>query len=293
MKIAVTAASGRLGHAILKVLGEEIGPAKVVGIARSPEKIALPDIEKRRGDYQSVEDFVDAFDGIDTAIMISAPVTTGTDRVAMHRNVIEGARRASVRKLLYTSLIGNGKEEGTGFFSTQQVNRQAEQDLEASGLQWVVARNGLYLELDTKHIIRADETGVYHNNGGAGRCGYLTIDELAFGTAKLAIDDRHNGRIYNLIGEPVTQAELVETVSQVFGLNIEYHVISPEDNIERFMQDETIAARGVEVARMLTGCFECIAAGAFDVESDFEAATGRPAKTILQQMEEIRGSNRD
>ena len=233
---------------------------------------------------------VAAFDGIDTAIMISAPVTTGTDRVAMHRNVIEGARRAGVRKLLYTSIIGNGKEEGTGFFATQQVNRQAEQDLEASGLEWVIARNGLYLELDTKHIVRADETGVYHNNGGDGRCGYLTIGELAFGTAKLAIDDRHHGRIYNLIGEPVTQAELVATASQVFGLNIEYQVISPEDNIERFMQDETISARGVEVARMLTGCFECIAAGAFDVKSDFEAATGRPAKTIREQMEEIRQS---
>ncbi len=115
MKIAVTAASGRLGHAILKVLGEELGPEYVVGIARSPEKITLPDIEKRRGDYQSVEDFVDAFDGIDTAIMISAPVTIGTDRVAMHHNVIEGARRAGVRKMLYTSIIGNGKEEGTGF----------------------------------------------------------------------------------------------------------------------------------------------------------------------------------
>jgi NAD(P)H dehydrogenase (quinone) len=294
MKIAVTAASGRLGQAILKVLSEQLGPEHVVGIARSPEKIDVPDIEKRQGDYHSVEDFVAAFDGIDTAIMISAPVTTGTDRVAMHRNVVEGAKRAGVRKLLYTSLIGNGKEEGTQFFATQQVNRQAEQDLEASGLEWVIARNGLYLELDTKHIIRADETGVYHNNGGDGRCGYLTIDELAFGTAKLAIDDRHNGRIYNLIGEPVTQAELVATASQVFGLNIEYQVISSEDNVERFMQDETIAARGIEVARMLTGCFECIAAGAFDVESDFEAATGRPAKTIREQMEEIRqGSNRD
>ena len=290
MQIAVTAASGRLGSAILKVLSEELGPGHVVGIARSTDKIAVPDIEKRPGDYHSVEDFVSAFDGIDTAIMISAPVTTGTDRVAMHRNVIEGAKRVGVRKLLYTSIIGNGKEEGTGFFATQQVNRQAEQDLESSGLEWVIARNGLYLELDTKHIIRADEVGVYHNNGGEGRCGYLTIDELAYGTAKLAMDDRHNGRIYNLIGEPVTQAELVETVSRVFGLNIEYQVISPEENIERFMQDETIAARGIEVARMLTGCFECIAAGAFDVKPDFEAAAGRPAKTILELMEEIRQS---
>ncbi len=287
MKTAVTAASGRLGHAILKVLKEEVGADNVVGIARSPEKIDTLAVEKRRGDYGSAEDFVGAFDGIDIAIMISAPVTAGTDRVAMHRNLIEGAKRAGVRKMLYTSIIGNGQEEGTKFFATQQVNRQAEHDLKNSGLEWVVARNGLYLELDLKHIIRADEVGVYQNNGGEGRCGYLTIDELAFGIAKLATDDRHNGRIYNLIGQTNTQAELVTMANQVFGLNVEYQPISAEDNIKRFMADETIAARGEEVARMLTGCFECIAAGAFDVGSDFEMATGRPAKTTLQQMEEI------
>jgi hypothetical protein len=56
------------------------------------------------------------------------------------------------------------------------------------------------------------------------------------------------------------------------------------------MQDPAISSRGIEVARMLTGCFECIAAGAFDVESDFEAAAGRPAKTTPEQMEEIKQS---
>lgn len=289
MKVAVTAASGRLGLAIVEYLSDEIGAENVVAVVRSPDKVELPNIEKRRGDYQSVDEIATACEGIDTVVMISAPVTIGTDRVTMHRNVIEGAKRAGVRKVLYTSVIGNGKEEGTMFFATQQVNRQAEHDLKASGMEWVVARNALYLELDLNHIRRADETGVYRNNAGDGRCGYLTIDELAYATAKLATDDRHNGRIYNLIGRKThTQAELVEMANQVFGLNVEYQVMSPEDNVERFMQDPTIASRGVEVARMLTGCFECIAAGAFDVASDFEAAAGRPAKTTLEQMKEIR-----
>jgi NAD(P)H dehydrogenase (quinone) len=291
MKVAVTAASGRLGHAILKYLGDEIGTDNVVAIARSPEKVELSAIEKRRGDYQSIDEIAAACAGIDTVIMISAPVTIGTDRVAMHRNVIEGAKRAGVRKMIYTSVIGNGKEEGTKFFATQQVNRQAEVDLQESGMEWIVARNALYLELDLNHIRRANETGIYQNNGGDGRCGYLTIDELAYGTAKLAVDDKHNGRIFNLIGRTThTQTELVEMANEVFGMNVEYKVMSAEDNVERFMQDPAISSRGEEVARMLTGCFECIAAGAFDVQSDFEAAAGRPAKTTLQQMEEIRQS---
>jgi NAD(P)H dehydrogenase (quinone) len=261
MKVAVTAASGRLGRAVLKYLSDEIGAENVVAIVRSPEKSELAAVEKRRGDYESVDEIAAACEGIDTVIMISAPVKVGTDRVAMHRNVIEGAKRAGVRKMLFTSVIGNGKEQGTQFFATQQVNRQAEADLRDSGMEWIVARNALYLELDLNHIIRANDGGVYRNNAGDGRCGYLTIDELAYATAKLATDDKHNGRIYNLIGR-----------------------------VERFMQDPAISSRGIEVARMLTGCFECIAAGAFDVESDFEAAAGRPAKTTPEQMEEIKQS---
>ena len=66
MKVAVTAASGRLGHAIIDALKEEIAPENIVGIARSPEKVSCPDIEKRSGDYHSVDDCTEALQGIDT-----------------------------------------------------------------------------------------------------------------------------------------------------------------------------------------------------------------------------------
>jgi len=283
----VTAASGRLGHAIINALSDEMDPGDIVGIARSPEKINCPDIEKRSGDYHSIDDCTEALRGIDTVIMISAPVTPGTDRVVMHRNVIEAAKRAAVRKILFTSVIGNGEEEGTLFFATQNINRQAEEDVKNSGLQWIIGRNGLYIELDLGHILRADQGGVYQNNGATGRCGYISIGELGFAFARLATSDQCNGQILNLTGENRTQAELVDLANQVFGMNVEYQSITDEENIERFMADEKIAARGEEVARMLTGCFQCVRKGAFDVESDFARATGRPAQSTLQQMEEF------
>jgi NAD(P)H dehydrogenase (quinone) len=284
----VTAASGRLGYAILQKLAEKLGPEQVVGVARAPRRIEIPDIEKRRGDYQSIEEMTEAFRDVDTAIMISAPVTPGTDRVAMHRNVIEAAKRAGVRKLIYTSIIGNGDETGTHFFATQQVNRQAEQDLKDSGLDWIVGRNGLYLELDLAHIIRADADGVYGNNGGSGRCGYITIDELACAFTELATSDQCNGQVLNLVGENRTQAELIELANEVFGINVEYRPITVEQCVDKFMADDAIAARGEEVARMLAGCFQCVEKGAFDVPSDFERAAGRPAKSTREQMQDVR-----
>jgi hypothetical protein len=39
---------------------------------------------------------------------------------------------------------------------------------------------------------------------------------------------------------------------------------------------------------MLTGCFQCVRAGAFEVESDYLAAAGRPAKSVREMMEDCR-----
>lgn len=287
MKVAVTAASGGLGHAILKYLIEEIGADNAVAVARSPDRVSTSGVEVRRGDYQSAQELTEAFSGIDTVIMISAPVGDW-DRIPMHRNVIEAAKQADVRKLLYTSVIGNGLEEDTWFWNTQLINRQAEIDLRESGLEWIVARNGLYLEKDLAHIVHAKSVGVYRNIVGDGRCGYITVDELAYATVKLATDDRQNRQVFNLAGETLTQAGLVDLANQVFEMNVRYEVISDEENIAELMKDPKIAARGEKVAKMLTGCFQAVRVGAFDVESDFEHAAGRAVKPTLQMIREQR-----
>ena len=285
--IAVTAASGRLGQAVLSHLVEAVKADRLVAVARSPEKLDIEGVEVRAGDYQDREQMTAALTGVHTVLMISAPVVTGTDRAALHQNVIAAARAAGARRIIYTSVIGSDAEQDTLFAATQRVNRQAEADVAASGLDWAVARNALYLDLDLMHIRKAHETGVYRNNGGDGRCGYLSIDELAYATAKLAADDTATGRRYNLVGENLSQSELVALACEVFGLKVRYETLTAEENIARFMADARIAARGEEVAKMLTGCFECIAKGAFDVPSDYAAVAGRPARSVREQMEAI------
>ncbi len=287
MKIAVSAASSQLGHAVLHELLSLADAGNIVAIARTPAKVDMPGIEKRAGDYTSLESMAEALSGIDTLVIISAPVGDW-DRVAMHRNVIRAAERAGVRKVIFTSVVGNAKVQETWFWNTQQPSRQVEDELRASGLQWVVARNGLYLEKDLRHIILASKAGVYRNIAGDGVCGYITIGELACALARLALDDRNNGKVLNLVGEDLTQARLVALANEVYGLNVCYETITDEENIAALMKDEKIAKRGVEVAKMLTGCFQCVRIGAFDVPSGFEQAAGRPVKSTREMMEGLR-----
>lgn len=291
MKIAVTAAAGRLGRAILSRLPARAGAGNVVAVVRDPDGLSWPGVEVRQGDYAAGDGMAAAFEGVDCVLMISAPVRVGTDRVALHRSVIAAARRTGVRRLLYTSIIGNGGETATLFAPTQRVNRQTEADLRDSGLDWCIGRNPLYLDLDLVQVrAAASAGGVYSNPAGEGRAPYMDIAGIARAWTHLAVDARHDGQVCNVGGECFTQAEIVAAVGEVFGLDVRYAPVDDEVMIARFRA--LMPERGDEVARMLTGCFQCIRNGAFDVPGDHARITGQPAPTLPQMLVALRDSER-
>ena len=227
-----------------------------------------------------------ALDGCDSVVMISAPVAGGEDRVALHRNVIAAARRAGVRRVVFTS-IASESDERSLYFPTQQINRTAEADLQDSGLAWTVLRNALYLDLDLRHILAAARgSGVYSNPGATGRAPYLTIDELGYGTAHSALASGQDGKILNLTGECLTQQAIVALVNEVFGLAVRYEPNSDEESMERFLR--LMPERGPDVARMLTGCFQSMRLGHFDLPSHFAQTAGRLPRTVRQMLEDCR-----
>ncbi|MEM6936288.1 MAG: NAD(P)H-binding protein [Pseudomonadota bacterium] len=292
MSIAVSGASGRLGSRIIEALLALDDPEKppLIALSRDTSSMSFAGVNVRQADYAQPDQMTSALAGVEVLVLISAPVKAGVDRVQLHRNAIQAAQEAGVGCVLYTSVIGNGDESGTWYAETQEVNRVTERDLMDSGLRWIICRNGLYLDLDLMHLRAAGPDGVYSNNAGTGRCGYIAISELAFAIARLTLEahqGRGTNRTVNLIGETVTQQELVALANQVFGMEVRYQPISEAANVDRLMAHPMIARRGLEVARMLTGCFQCMSRGAFDVEPQFHLAAGRPAKPLAQQMSEL------
>ena len=149
MTFAVTAVTGQLGRAIALNLAGRVGPGQVIGLARTPAKAQDLNIEIRSGDYDRCDQLEISLAGIDALVLVSGMAPPDA-RIGQHRNVIEAAKSAGVKKIVYTSI--QGPEQGTSFSPIVQSNRQTEADIRASGLDWAIGRNGIYIEPDVEYI---------------------------------------------------------------------------------------------------------------------------------------------
>lgn len=282
MKIAITAATGQLGSSIIGALKKEIGDQEVIGIARSPEKAAYLGVEVRKGDYNSREAFNAALQGVDKVLLISG-MDDPQKRIQQHRNVIKAAQQNGVQKIVYTSIIGD--EEATAFSPIVRSNRQTEQDVQASGLDWVIGRNGIYIEPDLEYLDTYVKEGEIRNCAGEGKCAYTSRNELGFAYTQMLLQEEHNGQIYNLTGEPITQTQLAALINQVFHTKLTYKSVS----VEAYAKERT-AELGDFLGTVIAGIYHGIKQGVNDVPSDFEKAAGRPHQSALEMIKAFKDS---
>ncbi|SHJ90257.1 NAD(P)H dehydrogenase (quinone) [Reichenbachiella agariperforans] len=282
MKIAVTSASGQLGASIVKQLIKEIGKENVIGIARTPEKASHLGVEIRKGDYNDRQQFEQALKGVDAVLLVSG-MDEPQKRIEQHRNVIAAAQTNGVRKIVYTSIVGD--ETKSAFAPIVKTNRQTEEDVRESGLQWAIGRNGIYIEPDLEYLDQYIKAGEIRNCAGEGKCSYTSRGELGYAYAKMLLSDRHNGQTYNLVGQPITQGELAALINQVYKTDLVYHSVSVED-YETERKDEL----GEFMGTIIAGIYEGIAIGSNDVFSDYEKAAGRVHKAPLEMIQEIKNA---
>lgn len=267
MKIAVTACSGQLGTAVVKHLIKEIGHENVIGIARNTSKAISLGIEVREGDYVNREQYDLALQGIDAVLLVSG-MDVPEKRIEQHRNVINAAKGAGVKKIVYTSIIG--ETSGSTFSPIVAANRQTEEDIKESGLLWSIGRNGLYIEPDLEYLDQYKKEGKIANCAANGKCAYTTREELGYAYAQILLEEKHNGQIYHLAGDPITQQQLVDYLNQAFGTKLIFESMS----IEAY-QKERIAELGSFLGTIIAGIYTGIRNGSFNVKSDYQVAAGR------------------
>ena len=280
MKIAVTSASGKLGTAITKQLIDDIGATNVIGIARTPKNAQHLGVEIRQGDYNNREHFDIALKGVDAVLLVSG-LDSPDKRIEQHRNVIEAAKHNGVKKIVYTSIVGDDTD--SAFSPIVKSNRQTEKDIQVSGIDWVIGRNGIYIEPDLEYIDQYVKDGGIINCAGEGKCAYTSRPELAVAYAKMLTEEKHTKNIYNLVGQAITQAELAQLINDVFQTTLSYSPVS----IEAYAQERK-AALGDFFGTVIAGIYEGIHKGVNDVQSDFIKAAGRAHRPPIEMIQSFK-----
>lgn len=280
MKVAVTAATGQLGSAIINHLIPVLGPEDIIGTSRKPERGHISGIRLFPGDYDSPTDLNSAFNNVEVVLLVSS-MSDPMDRVRQHRNVIEAAKSAGVRKIVYTSILP--KSGTTGFDPVILSNRQTESDIKNSGLEYAIGRNGIYIQPDLEYIDHYVSQGKITNCAGSGRCAYTSRDELGYAYAQMVTEQALTGEVYNLYGELLTQSQLADDINRVYGTKLVFEDMS----VAEYRADRK-RELGDFLGTIVAGIYEGIRNGAHEVPSHYEKVTGRPHKSLVTCMEELK-----
>ncbi|MFC3180729.1 SDR family oxidoreductase [Cypionkella sinensis] len=228
MTIAITGASGALGQLALAALKARAPQADVVALVRDPAKInGTP---ARAFDYTKPATLAPALQGVDMLVLISS--NDFNDRAGQHRAVIDAARSAGVKRIIYTSVL---KGDASPMILAQD-HIATEAALKASGIPATILRNGWYTENYTGSLKASVEHGALIGASGTGLIASAARADYAEAIAVTALDDAHAGKVYELAGDiPHSMADFAAEVSKQTGKAIPYNNL-PKDTYAGILQ---------------------------------------------------------
>ena len=289
-RILVTGATGNIGRMTLEHLLKRRPASDLVGLARDPARasgLATKGIDIRRGDYFDYDGLLHALEGIEKVMLVSA--TAFTDRKTQHENVINAARQAGVRHIVYMPII---HKAGSVFFLPQvtEEDRRVEEKLKASGLTFTLVRHPPFLEnIETYAGGNPLKAGV-HAPAGAGKAGYACREDLAEAHAVVLSEAGHENKAYALYGGPaVSFRNVAQLLSDISGRLVPFKVIPDQDYIARL----TAAGLPEPAARFVLAWVQGINAGEWDGQSDdLEKLLGRKPTTPTEFLQASYDGNR-
>lgn len=218
--IVITGATGQLGRLVIAALLKKVPAAEIVAAVRNPEKakdLAESGIQVRYADYSQPASWDAALKGTDKVLLISSSEIG--QRVNQHRSVIDAAKRCGVKLLAYTSVL----HAGTSPLGLAAEHRETEALLGASGVPFVLLRNGWYTENYTAGVPAALALGSVYGCAGDGRISSAARADYAEAAAAVLTSDNQAGRVYELAGDTAyTLTELAAEISRQAGKNIGY-----------------------------------------------------------------------
>lgn len=228
--IVVTGATGLLGRLVVEGLLEQVPADQVAVLVRSPEKaadLAARGVEVRTADYSRPETLDGAFAAGDKVLLISGSEVG--QRIEQHQAVVDAAVKAGVALLAYTSVLGGD----LATFRLAGEHQATEAAIRASGLPFVLLRNGWYTENYTGNLAQALEHGAVLGSAGEGRVASATRADFAAAAVAVLTTEGHENQAYELSGDTAWSfAEYAAEVAAQSGQPVVYRELTPEQHLQ-------------------------------------------------------------
>ena len=284
-KTLVTGATGHLGGRVANLLLQRHGAENVAILSRHPSGDTTKDfrsrgVDVREGDYGNPEELQRAFDGIEVLYFVSS--SDVENRLTQHKNVVEAARQAGVKHILYTSSVRETEGPDTVLHPIVNAHKQTEDWIKESGIDYTILRHNLYAEVAPLFIGPRDQllqSKTVYLPAEDGRVALAPREDLAEAAAIILADpSQYRNRILSLNGsELVTFGEIAGMLANITGEDITY--VSPDrDKFRKTMQGYGVP----DGAIWMTDVFSTgIAQGEFAGPSDdLEKVLGRKTRSL-------------
>lgn len=280
--IAITGATGQLGHLVLQNLLKTTAASQIVAIVRNPAKaeaLSQQGIVVRQADYTDEAALTAALQGVDKLLLISSSEVG--QRTPQHRNVIHAAKAAGVKFIAYTSLLHADKSP----LGLHVEHVETEKMLAESGIPYALLRNGWYTENYLASAPPALEHGVFIGAAGDGKIASATRADYAEAAARVIAQEGHAGKVYELAGDEAwTLSELAAALSKQSGKNVVYQNLSEADFAAALKSVGLPAGLADMLADSDIGASK---GGLFDNSRTLSALIGRPTTPLAESIKGI------
>ncbi len=221
--ILIIGSRSRTGQELLRRLRAAGAPLRIM--TRTADALDGSDIVA--GDLANPSSLDNAMDGVDRVFLLSSPAH---DEPTCHRNAIDAARRAGVRLLVRSSILGADPSSAARLIRHHGLSDECLRD---SGVPYTIIRPNFYMHNVTAGWPSAiDPQGNYYAPAGDAAITMTDVRDVAAVAVAALTGNGHAGQVYDVTGpESLSHADACEKLGRRLGRTVRY--VPVDDSVAR------------------------------------------------------------